>query len=184
LTEPVRKRFLKKYLIVVIAAVVLVTIAAMTVIWMQAPDYLLLRDADSGQLYGCWQVSPGDTFSITFIHSVNKSPLTDVYCIEDRSIFVTQTIYNAFGAGVQTEIGPGQTLHYTPEGQMVVSGFHTQIEPLRYIVGTVSDHTLQIGEDTYSLTAMCGRNSSVQFTCEKAIFVPQAHSHESGGKKQ
>ena len=43
-------------------------------------------------------------------------------CIRDR-IYVVRTIYNNFGAGVQTEIEEGQKLEYGENGEMIVSGF-------------------------------------------------------------
>ena len=35
----------------------------------------------------------GDCFGVGFIHSVNKSPLIDVYYIKDKQIYVEETIY-------------------------------------------------------------------------------------------
>ena len=45
-----------------------------------------------------FSVSEGDEFSVTFIHSVNQYPLTDVYEIRDHRIYVVRTIYNNFGS--------------------------------------------------------------------------------------
>ena len=39
----------------------------------------------------------------------------------------------------------GQNLEYGEDGAMIVLGFNRRLDPLSYIVGTVSDHTLQIG---------------------------------------
>jgi len=115
-------------------------------------------------------VSEGDEFSVGFIHSVNKSPLTDVYQIKDHKIYVVRTIYYGFGAGVQTEIEDGQTLEYGENGEMIVSGFDQEMSHLSYIVGTVSDHVLTIHGDEVSLREKCGRNSTVEFTCEFRPF--------------
>ena len=65
----------------------------------------------------------GGRISVTFIHSVNQYPLTDIYEIRDHRIYVVRTIYNNFGAGVQTEIEEGQKLEYGENGEMIVSGF-------------------------------------------------------------
>lgn len=34
--------------------------------------YLVLRNADSGQTYGCYPMAEGDWFSVGFVHSVNQ----------------------------------------------------------------------------------------------------------------
>ena len=57
--------------------------------------------------------------------------MTDVYEIRDHKIYVIRTIYNNFGAGVQTEIEDGQTLTYDENGEMVVSGFDKEMPWVR-----------------------------------------------------
>ena len=39
--------------------------------------YLTLRNRDTGEVYARYKMGEGDRFSVTFIHSVNKYPLTD-----------------------------------------------------------------------------------------------------------
>lgn len=129
-----------------------------------------MRNGDTGEVYARYQVEEGEEFSIGFIHSVNKSPLTDVYEIKNHKIYVTKTIYYGFGAGVQTEIEDGQTLTFGDHGEMIVSGFNQEMSHLSYIVGTVSDHTLTISGQEISLRDLCGRNATVEFQCKFQIF--------------
>ena len=109
----------------------------------------------------------GEEFSITFIHSVNKSPLTDCYQVKDKRIYVEKTIYYGFGAGVQTQLEGNEKLTYGEDGSMIVSGFDREVPDLIYFVGTVSDHTLVVRDgEPISLRALCGRSSKVRFTYE------------------
>ena len=66
-----------------------------------------------------------------------------------------------------TEIEDGQKLSYTDDGKMLISGFDRKIEHLSYIVGTVSDHVLEINGEEISLRELCGRNSVVHFDYKK-----------------
>lgn len=133
--------------------------------------YLVLRNADTGSPYARYPMEEGDTFSVTFIHSVNKTPLTDCYQVEEGSIYVEKTIYYSFGAGVQTELEGDETLTYGEDGSMIVSGFHREIPDLIYFVGTVSDHTLRVnGGEEISLRALCGRSAKVRFTYQYCWF--------------
>lgn len=70
---------------------------------------------------------------------------------------------------MQTELEDGQSLAFGGDGEMVVSGFNREMNHLSYIVGTVSDHTLTIRNREISLRDLCGRNTTVEFTCE---FLP------------
>ena len=139
------------------AAIITAIIAATLAYTLRSGDYLVLRNGDTNAEYARF-------------HSVNKYPLTDVYEIRDHKIYVIRTIYNNFGAGVQTEIEDGQTLTYDENGEMVVSGFDKEMPYLSYIVGTVSDHTLTLHGKEISLRDLCGRNSKVEFSCEHKGF--------------
>lgn len=152
------------------AAIMSVIIAVILIFALRSGDYLVLRNGDTNEEIARFHVNEGDEFSVTFIHSVNQYPLTDVYQIKNHSIYVVRTIYNNFGAGVQTEIEEGQTLEINENGEMVVSGFDMEMPYLSYIVGTVSDHTLTLNDKEISLRELCGRNTKVSFSCEHRYF--------------
>lgn len=156
------------------AAVIFLIIAAAMVLYLlhkgSFEKFLVLTDTDTKREIERYSIKDGERFSITFVHSVNKSPLTDVYEIRGNDIYVVETHYHSFGAGVQTEIEDGQTLSYTSDGTMVVGGFDKLIPDLSYFVGTVSDHILKIGSREISLRELCGRNCKVSFSCKQKIF--------------
>ena len=157
--------------IISFVAVVVVIITAATIMMFKGSDYrLVLRDAESGRIYASFKAKPGDEFSVEFIHSVNKSPVRDIYTIgKDKEIYVTSTVYYGFGAGVQTEIAEGETLEYK-DGAMIVGNINKQIPYLAYFVGTVSDHTMRIFDEEISLRELCGKNSNVVFEYEWRLF--------------
>lgn len=162
---------IKKY--VKVAVIALMAVTAMVVVYIEifGIGFLTLRNASDGTLYGRYPVKVGDNFSIGFIHSVNKSPLTDFYEIKEDGIYVEKTVYYGFGAGVQTELSEGETLTYGSDGSMIVSGFNKKMDDLTYFVGTVSDHTLTINnKEGISLRNLCGRNARVRFSYEKWRF--------------
>lgn len=131
---------------------------------------VLLTDGETGRLLGAFPIKNSGEFSVSFIHSVNKTPVTDVYRVRGRDIYVVRTVYFDFGAGVQSEIGDGQTLQYGDDGSMTVSGFNKRMDKLSYIVGTVSDHVLDIGGSSVSLRELCGQNSTVRFSVGRRLL--------------
>lgn len=146
------------------AAVLMIIIAAAAVLLTQlSSDYLVLYNSDTGSRYITRKAEEGLMFSVEFVHSVNQTPVKDTYIIEDGQIKARSTTYRSFGAGVQTALGEGQTMTYDEEGNMIITGFDIAYDPLRYIVGTVSDHILGIDGEEISLRDMCGRNAKVVF---------------------
>ena len=155
------------------AAAIILVIAAAVFLNSRAGYYLTVRNRDTGELYARYRMSEGDRFSVTFIHSVNNYPLTDIYEIEDKNIYVEETVYCSFGAGVQTELNPGEELDKVyidrPDYQgwaMVIRNIHQLRNNVGYIVGTVSDHVLNVNGQDVSLRTMCGRNAAVRFNYE------------------
>ena len=49
---------------------------------------LALLDADTGECYARFPVEEGSTFSVTFLHSVNKSDVCETYRVEGGKIYV------------------------------------------------------------------------------------------------
>jgi len=135
-----------------------------TILFNRQADLLEIVDAKTGEVFLSERVRTGDEFSVEFIHSVNKSPVEDFYQIREDGIYVTKTKYYGFGAGVQTELEDGQRLEYEDNGSsMVITGIDKKMDNLQYIVGTVSDHLLRIGNKEISLRDSCGRNTRVRF---------------------
>ena len=136
-----------------------------------SPHYFLtLRNRDTGELYGRYPMKEGERFSVEFKHSINLSPVIDVYQIEDGNIYVEETIYYHFGAGVQTELNEGETLSYGEDGSMIVGNIHQLRNNVGYIVGTVYDHLLTVNGREISLRDLCGKNAAVRFNYEWQLF--------------
>ena len=157
----------------VAAAAIILIIAAAAFLSARAGYYLTVRSRDSGALYARYRMGEGDRFSVTFIHSVNKYPLTDTYEIEDKNIYVEETVYCSFGAGVQTELNPGEVLDKVyvdrPDYQgwaMIIRNIHQLRNNVGYIVGTVYDHVLTVNGQDVSLRDLCGKNAAVRFNYE------------------
>lgn len=153
------------------AAAVVIIASSVFIYDLLALPHLILGNGDTGKMYAAYPVNEGDEFAVTFVHSVNRSPVTDVYEIRGGAIYVTRTIYYSFGAGVQSQLEPDQTLQYGADGSMIVGGFARRLGNLSYIVGTVSDHTLSIGGESVSLRELCGRNATVRFYCRSRLYV-------------
>ncbi|MBQ2842012.1 MAG: DUF1850 domain-containing protein [Clostridia bacterium] len=141
---------------------IIITAAAFAINMLSA-EYLVLYDSNTGKRYITEKSADGLMFSVEFIHSVNQTPVKDTYIVEGGEIRAHSTTYRSFGAGVQTALEGNQKMTYDDEGNMVITGYDISYDPLRYIVGTVSDHILTFGGEEISLRNMCGRNAMVSF---------------------
>ena len=134
---------------------------------------LVLEDPDEETRYAEYAMAVGECFSVTFVHSVNKSPVTDYFEIREDGIYGVKSVYYGFGAGVQTELSEGQTLTYGEDGSMIISGYEMKMNQLIYRVGTVSDHILRLEDGKeISLRDLCGRNARVLFRFDPDSVSP------------
>ena len=146
----------------IVLAALVITGAAFYFIRSNAAHYpsLVIRDADSGKVYGKWLLNAAGEFSIEFIHSVHQSPVRETFRAEKDMISPVSVRFASFGAGMQSDVEEGQTMIQDGEF-MVISGFKTSYKKLNYIVGTVSDHVLYINGENISLRELCGRNAHI-----------------------
>lgn len=146
------------------AAAVAITAAVLLAVYIRAEKtQLVLSDEDTGRVFLSLPAADGDRFSITFVHSVNQTPVTDIFEIRGDDIYVVECRFYSFGAGMQTEYPEGVTYSYADDGAIVATGYDILCKDLIYCVGKVSDHILNAGGEEYSLRDICGRGAMVRF---------------------
>ena len=126
---------------------------------------VVMTDAETDEVYFQQPLEADGVFSVSYIHSVNKSNVEEYYRLEDDEIYLFRARYRAFGAGVATELEEGQTLSYE-DGYMIIENIHYQIPDLVYRVGTVSDPLIHIGEQTWHMKDLAPELTSVRFTIQ------------------
>ncbi|MBO5223529.1 MAG: DUF1850 domain-containing protein [Clostridia bacterium] len=130
----------------------------------QYKDTLVVIDYDTGKEYLAIDLNGETEFCVDFIHSVNKSNVKEMYRIEDDEIVCHTLVYSAFGAGMPDVIEPPLSLSYDGEGNMIVSGYDIRFnnsDPLTIAVSIPYDHTITVGDKTYSLGEIAGHGTTV-----------------------
>ena len=146
------------------AAILVVAAAAVLAVFLLREPKLILSDDETGKVYARLPLRNGDSFSVTFRHSVNKSDVTEIYQRRGREIWLTGCVYYGFGAGVAEVLEPGWTLENGDNGEMIIGNIEMKMNDLTYIVGTVYDHILEINGERIVLNELCGKNAKVHFS--------------------
>ena len=146
------------------AAILVVAALALLGLFLLREPKLVLSDQDSGRVFARLPLADGDSFSVTFRHSVNKSDVTEIYQRRGREIWLTGCVYYGFGAGVAEVLEPGWTLENGDNGEMIIGNIEMKMNDLSYIVGTVYDHILEINGEKIILNQLCGKNAKVDFS--------------------
>ena len=146
------------------AAILVVAAAAVLAVFLLREPKLVLSNDETGNVYSRLPLKDGDSFSVTFRHSVNKSDVTEIYQRRGREIWLTGCVYYGFGAGVAEVLEPGWTLENGDNGEMIIGNIEMKMNDLTYIVGTVYDHILEINGERIVLNDLCGKNAKVHFS--------------------
>ena len=146
------------------AAILVIAAVALFVLPRLHTPGLLLTDERTGRVYARLPLEDGESFSVTFRHSVNKSDVTEIYERRGNEIWLTGCVYYGFGAGVAEELDPSWTLETGENGEMILGNIEQRMDHLSYIVGTVYDHILRIGDRSIVLNELCGKNCKVRFS--------------------
>ena len=146
------------------AAILVVAAAAVLAVFLLREPRLILSNDETGKVYARLPLRNGDSFSVTFRHSVNKSDVTEIYQRRGREIWLTGCVYYGFGAGVAEVLEPGWTLENGDNGEMIIGNIEMKMNDLTYIVGTVYDHILEINGERIVLNDLCGKNAKVHFS--------------------
>ena len=160
----------KRFWLIAIAAVVVLTAAA-AVIFGVAKDKtsLVICDRDTKKTYASYALSAGEEFSVSFLHSVNLTEVTDVYYADGDTIVCDKCVYSSFGAGMPTEWEEGWTVSYEGD-KITLSGLDIRQKEVTYIVGTVYDHVLHLGGEDIVLNELCGKNAEITLKIKTPFF--------------
>lgn len=78
---------------------------------------LEIRDTRQGKTVFAQRVSPGESFSLEFIHSVEKSPVEDFFRVDnDYRIVLFETAFRSLNTGLPATLSEGERLSRTEQG--------------------------------------------------------------------
>jgi len=109
-------------------------------------SYLVILDNYDGTILLRERKSEGESFSISFIHSVNQSPVIETYQIINGQIVLTTLEFETFGAGMPTELEQGQSLTRLPNGNMFIEGIDRNVGNFYYAIGHNYSLAINFGE--------------------------------------
>jgi hypothetical protein len=109
-----------------------------------------------GRVVFLTRVSPGDTFTLSFTHSVEKSEVTDYFRIDDgHRIILYQTEFGSLNTGLPAVVSEGEVFERTDRGFRLSNLQRVLPEILLWVH---EDHggSLGVGGRVVSLPALAG----------------------------
>lgn len=99
-------------------------------------------------------VREGDEFTLEFIHSVQRTPVKEVFRIDGKgSIYLIETEYQSFGAGLPTMPDVGAEVE-VEGGKIRITGMRRKIDQFLVAVSPVPGHALTVGGEKVELASL------------------------------
>ena len=113
--------------------------------------YFVIRNANTDDILFITGFSEGETFAISYIHSLHQTPVREGYKRVQGELVLDYVEFESFGAGLPDVLEYGQTLTHLESGKMRVDGFHRHLPDLHILIGHATNHTLHIADQNILL---------------------------------
>jgi hypothetical protein len=134
------------------------SIAIIIIVLFIIPVYTLeLRSFSNGELYFMQKVQPGDKFTLKYKHSVELSPVWEIFIIDEKyQIVLIETDFLDHGAGLPYAAFD-QEIFIDEGGKFKIKNMHRIMpSPINYIVGTIYENTLYFKNKEINLSSLVG----------------------------
>lgn len=138
-----------------------------TFFMLPAVRLFLITDFKTGEILYASDISTGDSFSISYIHSVNKSPVEDMFYIDsDYNTVLTKSIFRSFGAGMPSTVEDGGRYVYFKD-RIELTDINRKIDSLLLFAGVIADHHFRMKGKDIKLIELVPPQRNVHFGVRK-----------------
>lgn len=112
---------------------------------------LALRSGDN-ELLAVYPLANGEMFSVRYIHSVQKTPVIEVFFINTEGVIeLRETIYEDFGAGLPFLVD-GKKVFSSGGGKFRISGYAQPLGQIIFRIGRFADYHLLLRSEEIPFT--------------------------------
>ncbi|SFC16125.1 hypothetical protein SAMN05444422_10570 [Halobiforma haloterrestris] len=112
---------------------------------LTADATLVVEHADGGDRVLEVPVDEGTEVTISYMHSVEKTPVEDIYVVEDGALRMDRMVFVSHGAGLPSDAD----IEETDDGFVVYPD--GTYERLNVVPGEIAGHELIVGDERYDL---------------------------------
>jgi len=124
---------------------------------------LTVSDAASGKIIWLDEIYDGEIFFVEYFHSVNRSPVADVYGVADGGLFFAGTRFYSFGAGM-----PEENIFFCGDGS-VFAECGAKMPHAAYASGYIAEQTLVFRGEKYSFGKFAAPGKIIKLAVKKIM---------------
>lgn len=158
----------KKSKIIILLTLIIVGFLA----FMPFIPQLSIYEKTTDQNIFSWDVRPGDFFTMSYIHSVNKSKVTDRFVITpDYEIMVTGTTFFSYGAGIPEPTPNSSERLVVYDDRIEIQNIDRVLDTYSFFVGVTADHTLKIRDHSIKFINYVDPKTLIEVSVKKINLI-------------
>ena len=123
-------------------------------------EYYIVAEQNDTLLFA-WAADKGERFEVEFVHSLNLSPIVDVFEVTGEGFILRESIFSSLGAGSPTPADhPGSELIHS-NGVFRLIGIDKPMNSLTILTQDTPNHRISFGEREAFLLELVGSGKSV-----------------------
>lgn len=137
-------------------------------IWASTIPVLSVKQAADGQIVFQSPVHQGSRFSLTYIHSIHRTPVEEVFYVNEKKQMVLDAlIFESYGVGMPTSLEGEETFRMA-DGKMRIEHIDRALDTFELRIGQViADHKLLLQGEEIPLSALSEPGSAVRFEIDR-----------------
>jgi len=161
--------FTRKRLVVASAAYAALAVMILLSVFIRSPR-LVLTDFRTGEILWLASVREGTWILITYTHSVNLTPVTEIFYVRGEEIILHAVEFSSFGAGMPAYPEDGQTMLTLPDGTVRIEGLDRVMNFMVSMVALATGHTIAVGSREIQLGNIAPPGTPVRFEIIRMNF--------------
>ncbi|MBI3998183.1 MAG: DUF1850 domain-containing protein [Armatimonadetes bacterium] len=138
-----------------------VVVAAAILLVERAGTELRVTEPRSGRVLWRARGTPGDLIELRYLHSVERTPIVEVFRADADGMWLVMMRFTSQGAGLPTE-------GYTREGGEFVLRTNRRVGALQVRVSEIAGHQLIAGRERVDLVVLAGDGALVSLESSAA----------------
>jgi hypothetical protein len=136
--------------------------------YIQIPVLILENTQASGIVF-IHKVSPGDTFTMHWMHSVELEPWEEIFRVDkDYGLLLDHTRFKAFGAGVPGDAGKKTMVK---DGWIYFLEINQPMPNLTYGISPIAKHTFYFKDKAIKLYQQVPKDAPVKIYVQKTSLI-------------
>lgn len=132
--------------------IVLIILIALIIFFIPFIEQFTISNGKTDKIVFYESIDNYKEFYISFIHSVNRTPVNEYYRIENDKFFVYKTTFYSFGAGMPDgSENSNSDMKFNDNGLVEIDNIDRELREFTYMVGTYAGHTLHTKNKSFKL---------------------------------